>query len=143
MVIAPPRTPLDMKDVESIGPGVLPCLLKSPSISTNIKSDSDHCDPLSCVASGSRCHTADYLKETNKDVNAGKPALLMYSFSLVVTRTAIALCWRGQRQTIQFRLLLRNLSINSLNYLFKRIHLSDRYIILCHFNSHVPFLIIQ
>jgi hypothetical protein len=23
-----------------------------------------HCDPMSLVASGSRCHTADYLKET-------------------------------------------------------------------------------
>ena len=32
--------------------------------STNIISDRVHCDPLSCVTSGSRCHTADYLKET-------------------------------------------------------------------------------
>ncbi len=69
----------DMKDVESSGPGVLPSLLKSSSISTNIKSYSDHCGPLSCVASGSRCHTADYLKET-MDVNASEPCL-MYSFS--------------------------------------------------------------
>ena len=77
----------DMKDVESSGPVVLPSLLKSPSVSTllskydgpvpqddrsllstpacstNIKSDSVHCGPLSYVASGSRCHTADYLKE--------------------------------------------------------------------------------
>jgi hypothetical protein len=37
-------------------------LLSTPGVSTNIKSESDHCDPLSCVASGSRCHTADYLK---------------------------------------------------------------------------------
>ena len=58
----------DMKDVESSGPGVLPSLLKSPSISTNIKSDRVHCGPLSCMVSGSRCHTADYLKET-KDVD--------------------------------------------------------------------------
>ena len=67
----------DLKDVESSGPGVLPSLLKSPSVSTSIKSDSVHCGPLSCVASGSRCHTDDYLKET-KDVDASK---LMYSFS--------------------------------------------------------------
>ena len=70
----------DLKDVESSrGPGVLPSLLKSPSVSTSIKSDSVHCGPLSCVASGSRCHTADYLKEM-KDVDASKPCL-MYSFS--------------------------------------------------------------
>ena len=67
----------DLKDVESSGPGVLPSLLKFPSVSTSIKSDSVHCGPLSCVASGSRCHTDDYLKET-KDVDASK---LMYSFS--------------------------------------------------------------
>ncbi len=56
----------------------VPCLssslLKSPSVSTNIKSDSVHCDPLSCVASGSRCHTADYLKEM-KDVDISAPCL--------------------------------------------------------------------
>jgi hypothetical protein len=38
-------------------------LLSTPGISKNIKSDSVHCNPLSCVAFGSRCHTADYLKE--------------------------------------------------------------------------------
>jgi hypothetical protein len=64
--------------------GSLPCLsssllLKSPSVSTNIKSDSDHCDPLSCVASGSRCHSADYLKEM-KGVESSVPCL-MYSHS--------------------------------------------------------------
>jgi len=37
--------------------------MSTPGISKNINSDSVHCDPLSCVASGSRCHTADYLKE--------------------------------------------------------------------------------
>ncbi len=60
----------EKKDVDGSVPGLLPSLLKSPSISTNIKSDRvQHCDPLSCMASGSRCHTADYLKET-KDVDA-------------------------------------------------------------------------
>jgi len=44
-------------------------LLSTPGISENIKSDSVHCDPLPCMASGSRCHTADYLNET-KDVDA-------------------------------------------------------------------------
>ena len=44
-------------------------LLSTPACSTNIKSDSVHCDPLSCVASGSRCHTADYLNVT-KGVDA-------------------------------------------------------------------------
>jgi hypothetical protein len=70
----------ETKDVD----GSLPCLsssllLKSPSVSTNIKSDSDHCDPLSCVASGSRCHIADYLKEM-KGVESSVPCL-MYSHS--------------------------------------------------------------
>jgi len=38
---------------------------------TNIISDRVHCNPLSCVASGSRCHTADYLKETkDAEVNS-------------------------------------------------------------------------
>ena len=50
-------------------------LLSSPGFSTNIKSYSVHCDPLSCMASGSRCHTADYLKET-KDVDGSVPGLL-------------------------------------------------------------------
>ena len=63
--------------------GIVPCLssslLKSPSVSTNIKSDSDHCDPLSCVASGSRCHTDDYLKEM-KGVESSVPCL-MYGHS--------------------------------------------------------------
>jgi HEPN domain-containing protein len=44
-------------------------LVSTPGFSTNIISDRVHCDPLSCVASGSRCHTADYLKET-KDVDS-------------------------------------------------------------------------
>jgi hypothetical protein len=51
-------------------------LLSTPGFSTNIKSDSVHCDPLSCVASGSRCHTADYLKET-KDVDGSVPCLML------------------------------------------------------------------
>ncbi len=38
-------------------------LVSTPG-STNIISDGVHCNPLSLVASGSRCHTADYLKET-------------------------------------------------------------------------------
>ena len=54
-------------------------LLSTPACSTNIKSDSVHCGPLSYVASGSRCHTADYVKET-KDVDASEPCL-MYSLS--------------------------------------------------------------
>ena len=53
----------EMKDVDSSVPCLNSSILKSPAVSTNIKSDSVHCDPLSCVASGSRCHTADYLKE--------------------------------------------------------------------------------
>ena len=72
----------DMKDVESSGLCLPPSILKSPNVSTvstSIKSDSVHCGPLSCVASGSRCHTADYLKEM-KDVDASKPPL-SYSFS--------------------------------------------------------------
>ncbi len=44
-------------------------LLSTPDISENIKFDSVHCDTLPCVASGSRCHTADDLNET-KDVDA-------------------------------------------------------------------------
>ena len=55
-------------------------LLSTPACSTNIKSDSVHCGPLSCVASGSRCHTADYLKE-KKDADASKPCFNKYSFS--------------------------------------------------------------
>ena len=55
-------------------------LLKSPSVSTNIKSDSVHCDPLSCMASRSRCHTADYLNET-KGVDTSVTCLMMYSHS--------------------------------------------------------------
>jgi len=59
--------------------GSVPCLMSSlsmpPGISTNIKSNSDHCDPLSCVASRSRCHTADYLKET-KEVDKSVPCLV-------------------------------------------------------------------
>ncbi len=47
-------------------------LLATPGISENIKSDSVHCDPLPCVASGSRCHTADYLNET-KDMDGNVP----------------------------------------------------------------------
>ena len=55
----------EMKDVDSSVPCLNSSILKSPAVSsTNIKSDSVHCDPLSCMASGSRCHTADYLKET-------------------------------------------------------------------------------
>ena len=54
-------------------------LMSTPGISKNIKSDSVHCDPLSCVASGSRCHTADYLNVT-KGVDASIPCL-MYSHS--------------------------------------------------------------
>ena len=49
-------------------------LMSTPGISKNIKSDSVHCDPLSCVASGSRCHTADYLKEM-KDMDSSVPCL--------------------------------------------------------------------
>ena len=54
-------------------------LMSTPGISKNINSDSVHCDPLSCVASGSRCHTADYLNVT-KGVDASIPCL-MYSHS--------------------------------------------------------------
>ena len=67
----------ETKDVDRSLPGLLPSLLKPHRVSTNIKSDRVHCDPLSCVASGSRCHTADYLKEM-KDVDESLPGL-MYS----------------------------------------------------------------
>ena len=70
----------EMKDVDSSVPCLNSSILKSPAVSsTNIKSDSVHCDPLSCVASGSRCHTADYLNVT-KGVDASIPCL-MYSHS--------------------------------------------------------------
>jgi hypothetical protein len=69
----------EMKVVDSSVPCLSSSLLKSPTVSTNIKSDSVHCDPLSCVASGSRCHTADYLNVTNS-VDASIPCL-MYSHS--------------------------------------------------------------
>ena len=69
----------EMKDVDSNVPCLSSSLLKSPTVSTNIKSDSVHCDPLSCIASGSRCHTADNLNET-KGVDASVPCL-MYSHS--------------------------------------------------------------
>ena len=39
-------------------------LVSTPVFSTNIISDRVHCDPLPRVASGSRCHIAEYLKET-------------------------------------------------------------------------------
>jgi hypothetical protein len=70
----------EMKDVDSNVPCLSSSLLKSPTAATNIKSDSVHCDPLSCVASGSRCHTADYLNET-KGVDASVTSCLMYSHS--------------------------------------------------------------
>ncbi len=38
-------------------------LISTPGSPTNIISNRVHCDPLSLMASGSRCHTADYLKE--------------------------------------------------------------------------------
>ena len=69
----------EMKDVDSSVPCLYSSILKLPTVSTNIKSDSVHCDPLSCVASGSRCHTADYLKEM-KGVESSVPCL-MYSHS--------------------------------------------------------------
>jgi hypothetical protein len=70
----------EMKDVDSSVPCLNSSILKSPAVSSkNIKSDSVHCDPLSCVASGSRCHTADYLNVT-KGVDASIPCL-MYSHS--------------------------------------------------------------
>jgi hypothetical protein len=68
-----------MKVVDGSVPCLSSSLLKSPTVSTNIKSDSVHCDPLSCVASRSRCHTADYLNVTN-GVDASIPCL-MYSHS--------------------------------------------------------------
>jgi hypothetical protein len=70
----------EMKDVDSNVPCLSLSLLKSPTVPTKIKSDSVHCDPLSCVASGSRCHTADYLNET-KGMGASVPSCLMYSHS--------------------------------------------------------------
>jgi hypothetical protein len=65
----------EMKVVDSSVPCLSSSLLKSPTVSTNIKSDSVHCDPLSCVASGSRCHTADYLNVT-KGVDASIPCFM-------------------------------------------------------------------
>jgi len=69
----------EMKVVDSSVPCLSSSLLKSPTVSTDIKSDSVHCDPLSCMAPGSRCHTADYLNVTN-GVDASIPCL-MYSHS--------------------------------------------------------------
>ncbi len=60
-------------------PKMMRSIVSTPGFSTNIISDRVHCDPLSCMASGSRCHTADYLKET-KDVDDSVPCL-MYSLS--------------------------------------------------------------
>ena len=54
-------------------------LVSTPGFSTNITSDRVHCDPLSLMASGLRCHTADFLKET-KDVDNSVPCP-MYSLS--------------------------------------------------------------
>jgi hypothetical protein len=47
-------------------------LISTPGSPTNIISDRVHCDSLSLVVSGSRCHTADYLKET-KDAEDSLP----------------------------------------------------------------------
>jgi hypothetical protein len=60
-------------------PKMMSSIVSTPGFSTNIISDRVHCDPLSCMASGSRCHTADYLKET-KDGDISVPCL-MYSLS--------------------------------------------------------------
>jgi hypothetical protein len=70
----------EMKVMNSSVPCLSSSLWKSHTVSTNIKSDSVHCDPLSCVASGSRCHTADYLNVTN-GVDASIIPCLMYSHS--------------------------------------------------------------
>jgi hypothetical protein len=51
---------------------IMRSLVSTPGFSTNLKSDRVHWDPLSRVAYGSRCHTADYLKET-KDVDDSVP----------------------------------------------------------------------
>jgi len=64
----------EMKVVDSSVPCLFSSLLKS-HVSTNIKSDSVHCDPSSCVVSGSRCHTADYLNVT-KGVDTSIPCLM-------------------------------------------------------------------
>ena len=45
-------------------------LVSTPGFSTNIISDRVHCNPLLPVASGSRCHTADYLNETKDGDNS-------------------------------------------------------------------------
>ncbi len=58
-------------------PKMMSSIVSTPGFLTNIINDRVHCDPLSCVASGSRCHTAHYLKET-KDVDDSVPCL-MYS----------------------------------------------------------------
>jgi hypothetical protein len=63
------------KDVYGSVPVLLTSLLKPHNVSTNIKSDRVHCDPLSCVASRSRCHTADFLKDM-KEVDGSVPVLL-------------------------------------------------------------------
>ena len=44
--------------------------------STNIISDRVHCNPLSLMASESRCHTAYYLKET-KDAEVSEPCSML------------------------------------------------------------------
>ena len=49
-------------------------LVSTPGFSTNIISERVHCDPLSLMASRSRCHTADDLKEM-KDVEDSVPVI--------------------------------------------------------------------
>ena len=57
-------------------------MLPNPNSTSNIISDSVHCDPLTqvTVSYGSRCHTDDTLKE-RKDTVAREPCSLPFSFS--------------------------------------------------------------
>ena len=56
-------------------------LVSTPGLSTNIKSDSVHCNPLSRVTYGSRCHTADYLKDMKDVDHCEKPRQVALSQS--------------------------------------------------------------
>jgi hypothetical protein len=67
-----PSFPQDPDDSIIINNTRMRSLASTPGSPTNIISDRVHCNTLSLVASRSRCHTADYLKET-KDVEDSLP----------------------------------------------------------------------
>jgi hypothetical protein len=72
-----PSFPQDPNDSIIINSSRMRSLVSTPGSPTNIISDRVPCDPLSLVATGTRFHTADYLKEMN-DVEDSLPCP-MYS----------------------------------------------------------------